>query len=76
MVNGMTDYFDDFGFTTYDEEDLATDSKEKLDRIYALTSHIIKMLEKNPEKAYIHWPDRAEQVKNMKDKLTKIYKGE
>lgn len=78
----------DFGFTAVDEQELdavqsvtaqveaTTGEVEKLQsKITALRNAIeplLKNLESNPEKAYIHWPDRPAKVKAFRTHLDKI----
>lgn len=80
----------DFGFTAVDEEELeavqtvtaqveATSGevetlKEKLKTLRACIEPLLKNLEANPEKAYIHWPDRTAKVKAFRTKLDSIQK--
>jgi hypothetical protein len=80
----------DFGFTAVDEEELetvqqataqveATSSevdalKEKLILLRKSIEPLLKNLEANPEKAYIHWPDRTAKVKAFRTKLDSIQK--
>lgn len=86
----MNDVFD-FGFTAVDEEELeavqsvtaqadavATDLEKMVDKLNALRNAVeplLKNLEANPEKAYIHWPDRPAKVKAFRAHLDKIMKG-
>ena len=86
----MSDVFD-FGFTAVDEEELeavqsvaaqveatASDLGKMVEKINALRDAIeplLKNLEANPEKAYIHWPDRPAKVKAFRTHLDKIMKG-
>ena len=80
----------DFGFTAVDEEELetvqqataqveATSSevetlREKLLTLRRSIEPLLKNLEANPEKAYIHWPDRTAKVKAFRTKLDSIQK--
>lgn len=80
----------DFGFTAVDEEQLeavqtvtaqveATSGevevlKEKLKTLRACIEPLLKNLELNPEKAYIHWPDRTAKVKAFRSRLDSIQK--
>jgi hypothetical protein len=86
----MNDVFD-FGFTAVDEEELeavqsvaaqaeATLSdlenlQQKLVNLRNAVEPLLKNLEANPEKAYIHWPDRPAKVKAFRAHLDKIVKG-
>ena len=80
----------DFGFTAVDEEELETVQqataqveatsgevdalKEKLLLLRKAIEPLLKNLEANPEKAYIHWPDRTSKVKAFRAKLDSIQK--
>lgn len=80
----------DFGFTAVDEEELETVQqataqveatsgevetlKEKLVLLRKSIEPLLKNLEANPEKAYIHWPDRTSKVKAFRTKLDSIQK--
>jgi len=80
----------DFGFTAVDEEELETVQqataqveatsgevdalKEKLLLLRRSIEPLLKNLEANPEKAYIHWPDRTSKVKAFRAKLDSIQK--
>lgn len=80
----------DFGFTAVDEQELdavqsvaaqadavASDLEKmqaKLNKLRAAMEPLLKNLEANPEKAYIHWPDRPAKVKAFRAHLDKIMK--
>lgn len=80
----------DFGFTAVDEEELETvqqytakvevasteveQLKEKLVLLRKAIEPLLKNLEQNPEKQYIHWPDRTSKVKAFRSKLDQIQK--
>lgn len=80
----------DFGFTAVDEEELeavqtvtaqveSTSAevealRTKLSSLRAAIEPLLKNLEQNPEKAYIHWPDRTAKVKAFRTKLDSIQK--
>lgn len=80
----------DFGFTAVDEEELETvqqytakaevasteveQLKEKLVILRKAIEPLLKNLEQNPEKQYIHWPDRTSKVKAFRSKLDQIQK--
>lgn len=80
----------DFGFTAVDEEELETVQqataqveatsgevetlREKLLLLRRSIEPLLKNLEANPEKAYIHWPDRTSKVKAFRTKLDSIQK--
>jgi hypothetical protein len=87
----MSDIDFDFGFTAMNEDELdavqtvtaqveATASEvEKLQaKVTSLRNAIeplLKNLELNPDKAYIHWPDRTSKVKAFRAHLDKIVKS-
>lgn len=80
----------DFGFTAVNEEDLdavqevttqVAATKGEVEAVQAKLSllrktiePLLKNLELNPEKAYIHWPDRTTKVKAFRAKLDTIQK--
>lgn len=84
----MSDIFD-FGFTAVDEEELeavqqfstkviqSEDNVEKLNNklntLYNAIVPLLNNLKKNPEKEYIHWPNRLKKVEEFEDHLQKIY---
>lgn len=86
----MADIFD-FGFTAVDEDELeavqqaeatiqqtsqaASTTQERLDSLYNAITPLLNNLKKNPEKSYIHWPNRLEKVEQFEDHLQKIYTG-
>ena len=86
----MSDIFD-FGFTAVTEDELdavqqlaqkSSDTEEnldavqnKIDRLYNAVIPLLNNLKKNPEKDYIHWPNRLDKVEQFEDMLTAIYKN-
>lgn len=80
----------DFGFTAVDEDELETvqqytakvevasteveQLKEKLVLLRKSIEPLLKNLEQNPDKQYIHWPDRTQKVKAFRAKLDQIQK--
>ena len=86
----MNDVFD-FGFTAVDEGELEAvqnvaaqadaalsdmeKMQEKLNNLRNAIEPLLKNLEANPDKAYIHWPDRPAKVKAFRAHLDKIMKG-
>jgi hypothetical protein len=84
----MSDIFD-FGFTAVDEDELeavqqistkviqSEDTVEKLNNklnsLYNAIVPLLNNLKKNPEKEYIHWPNRLQKVEDFEDHLQKIY---
>tara|TARA_Y100000389_G_scaffold148384_1_gene147481 strand:- start:2314 stop:2577 length:264 start_codon:yes stop_codon:yes gene_type:complete len=87
----MTDDIFDFGFTAVTEEELdavqdavqsqagVEESLEvlqaKVDKLYNSVIPLLTNLKKNPQKDYIHWPNRLTKVEQFEDMLTKIYKS-
>lgn len=74
---------DDFGFTAVDEEKVTepitnklSDQKaeiiDQLQLLYDAIIPLLKNLKANPDKEYIHWPNRVEKVDGFKSKLDKI----
>jgi hypothetical protein len=70
---------DDFGFTLEDAETIIEKApktnkkvKEKMQQLEKLILPFLENLLKNPEKEYIHWPNRTEVIKSQIDKITKI----
>lgn len=84
----MSDIFD-FGFTAVDEdelekvqqistqvqqtEDTVDQLKIKIDSLYNAVLPLLNNLKLNPEKEYIHWPNRLSKVEQFEDHLNKIY---
>ena len=80
----------DFGFTAVDEEELdavqkltetaasqenaASDYEEKMNKLYNAILPLLSNLKKNPEKDYIHWPNRTEKVEAFEDLIANIIK--
>jgi predicted nucleic acid-binding Zn-ribbon protein len=78
----------DFGFTAVDEDELeavqqaqsdltdlnhtAEDAQVKLDKLYNAILPLLSNLKKNPEKDYIHWPNRTDKVEEFEDMISKI----
>jgi len=87
----MSDDIFDFGFTAVTEDELETVQEltqkstssaenldavqDKIDQLYNAIIPLLNNLKKNPEKDYIHWPDRLNKVEQFDDMLTKIYKS-
>lgn len=64
----------DFGFSAVAEDDLevskqANDIGEKLQKMYDLVMPLLNNLAKNPDKEYIHWPNREAKIKEFQKKL-------
>ena len=77
----------DFGFTLVDEAELdvaievasstasATNTQDKLDKLYNAITPLLNNLKANPEKEYIKWPNRVDKVEAFEGQILKIYKG-
>ena len=84
----MSDDLFDFGFTAVDESELqavhdakkavgdvevtAKTTQDKLDKLYNAIVPLLNNLKKNPEKDYIHWPNRTDKVEAFEDMISKI----
>lgn len=80
----------DFGFTAVDEDELeavqqltataasqetaASSYEEKMNKLYNAILPLLSNLKKNPEKDYIHWPNRTEKVEAFEDLIANIIK--
>lgn len=67
----------DFGFTAVDFDPTAVQAevdqtKTKLQQVEALIMPLLNNLMKNPEKEYIHWPNRQAIIKKQIDKILAI----
>lgn len=51
-------------------------SSERLQALHKAILPLLINLEKNPEKEYILWPDRAEKIKAFRQKIDKIVNGQ
>lgn len=85
----MSDDLFDFGFTLVDELELeavteaqqaanevaatSAELQAKIDKLYNAIQPLLNNLKKNPEKEYIHWPNRIQKVEEFEDYLLKIY---
>lgn len=86
----MSDNIFDFGFTAVNEDELETfqeitskveesndqveQLQDKVDKLYNSILPLLNNLKLNPEKDYIHWPNRLKKVEEFEDYLLKIYK--
>jgi uncharacterized protein involved in tolerance to divalent cations len=84
----MSEFFD-FGFTAVTEEELETvqeitiqaqvsastadQLQNKIDNLYNAVIPLLNNLKKNPEKDYIHWPNRLSKVEEFETYLNSIY---
>lgn len=63
----MNDF--DFGFSAVSEHEMAD---TKLEKMFNLILPLLNNLKANPEKAYIHWPNRVEKIDEFIVELNKI----
>ena len=71
----------DFGFTAVEFDPTALDIaqsnlKNKLLEVEGLILPLLQNLKKNPDKAYIHWPNRTEIIDKQIAKITAITRSE
>lgn len=78
------DLSNDFGFTAVHENDVVdplitevktsadADTKQKLANIEKLILPLLVNLMKNPDKDYIHWPNRVPLIEKQIDKILAI----
>jgi hypothetical protein len=76
MTNDLDDDFD-FGFTAVDFDPTAVQAEvdtaqSKLLQLEALILPLLKNLLKNPDKQYIHWPNRAPIIQKQIDRIVAI----
>ena len=81
----MTEYTFDFGFTAVSDEEMESTqqlemttatletSQDKLDRLYNAIVPLLNNLKANPEKDWIHWPNRLAKVEEFEDHIQSIY---
>ena len=74
----------DFGFTAVDESEVAdpivsevtnsaqTTVQQKLQAVEKLVMPLLVNLMKNPEKEYIHWPNRVPLIEKQIEKILEI----
>ncbi len=55
-------------------EEIESTYKDKLEQLYKAIMPLLNNLAANPEKEYIHWPNRSEKVKEFISKVNKIVK--
>lgn len=91
MANINLDESFDFGFSIVDEGELevlqeaqdtitsvsaeATTLQNQLTKLYSMIVPLLNNLAKNPDKNYIHWPDRVKKIEEFRAQLDKVYKG-
>jgi hypothetical protein len=67
----------DFGFTAVDFDPTAVQAevdqtKSKLQQVESLILPLLNNLMKNPEKEYIHWPNRQAVIKKQIDRVLAV----
>lgn len=67
----------DFGFTAVDFDPTAVqaevdETKSKLQQVEALILPLLNNLMKNPEKEYIHWPNRQAVIKKQIERIMAV----
>lgn len=75
MSNNDDDF--DFGFTAVDFDPTAVQAEvdtaqSKLQQLESLVIPLLKNLMKNPDKAYIHWPNRDVVIQKQIDRILAI----
>lgn len=80
----MTKEIFDFGFNAVDEEELevvqqsvkavetAEGLQSKVEDLYNAILPLLANLKKNPEKQYIHWPNRVKKVEEFEEYIKSI----
>ena len=67
---------DDFGFTVISEQEVnQEDMQAKLEGLRKMIMPLLNNLKKNPEKEYIHWPNRVEKIDQFINKMNKYIDG-
>jgi hypothetical protein len=61
----------DFGFCTVAKEEIHDDAS-KAERMYKMILPLLTNLKQNPDKDYIHWPNRTEKIEEFQQKLLSI----
>jgi len=70
MKINVDDSFD-FGFCTVSKEEINSD-KSKAERMYNMIIPLLVNLKQNPDKDYIHWPNRSEKIEEFQEKLLSV----
>lgn len=67
----------DFGYTVEVVPEIKQDDSEqlrnKLEMLVNDISTFLNNLKREPEKEYIHWPNRIESIDKFLDKIAKLY---
>lgn len=80
MASKSSEIFD-FGFTAVTESELESSQtvevlQARLDKLYKSITPLLNNLKKNPEKDYIHWPNRVAKVEEFERMIAKIVSGD
>jgi hypothetical protein len=72
--------FNDFGFTSVNEEELevvrkASVSIDKAQKLYDAVLPLLENLKDSPERDYIYWPSRTAKIEEFTLHLKNILKG-
>lgn len=74
---------DDFGFSAVNAEDVVAvieanpkNVKMSMIKIFDKINPLLKKLEDNPDKDYIHWPNRQERIRQFREDLQMLIKEE
>jgi hypothetical protein len=82
------DLSNDFGFTAVDESEVTepivnqvtssaqTTAQQKLQAVEKLVMPLLVNLMKNPEKEYIHWPNRVPLIEKQIEKILEITRAQ
>jgi len=62
----------DLNQTSSQLEDVSRTYEQKLEALYKLIMPLLINLQKNPDKEYVFWPQRAEKVKDFVKKIDEI----
>lgn len=74
---------DDFGFSVVNAEDVIAvieanprNVKISMIKIFDKINPLLRKLEDNPDKDYIHWPNRQERIRQFREDLQTLIKEE
>lgn len=74
---------DDFGFSAVSAEDVVAvveanprNVKKSMIKIFDKINPLLRKLEDNPDKDYIHWPNRQERIRQFREDLQTLIKEE
>lgn len=74
---------DDFGFSAVSAEDVVAvveanhrNAKRSMIKIFDKINPLLRKLEDNPDKDYIHWPNRQERIRQFREDLMTLIKEE